>query len=243
MKFLNKIWKLLFPNDIKCIFCGEELDGTTSNLTCANCYRSLPFIKTFCSRCGVSVAEGNTGVCFNCKNANYSFDKARAVFDYSGDVIKVVHKYKFGGIKDLSNPLSGFMCDAFALMDIEADIICAVPLHANRLKERKFNQSELLARDIENKFKIPYLELCVKEKESPSQTTLDFKGRRDNVKDVFAINKEYKKQIKGKTILVIDDIFTTGATCDELAKILKSAGAKCVNIFTLAHTPTPNNNL
>lgn len=239
MKFMNKILELLFPSNIKCIFCLEELNGTTSNLTCANCYKILPFIKNFCPRCGVSVNEGEEGVCFNCKSINYNFNKARAVFDYTGDVARAIHKLKYNGLKDLAKPLAGFMCDAFVLADLNADIVCSAPLFETRMKERGFNQSELLAKELADKFKIPYVELCVKVKENPSQTTLDFKSRRENVKDVYAVNKDYKKLVKDKTILVVDDIFTTGATTDEIAKVLKLAGAKEVNVFTLAHTVAP----
>lgn len=240
---MNKILEILFPSDLKCIFCDEELDGTTSNSTCASCYKTLPFIKSFCPRCGVSLSNNEEGVCFNCKNTNYNFNKARAVFDYSGDVLKVVHKFKYAMLKDLSKPLAGFMCDTFVLADLEADVVCSVPLHANRMKERKFNQSELLAKVLADKFKLPYVELCVKVKENSSQTSLDFKSRRENVKDVYAVNKDCKKLIKGKTVLVVDDIFTTGATCNEIARILKLAGAKEVNVFTLAHTPAPSSSL
>lgn len=239
MKFFNKVWELIFPSNLKCIFCGEELDGTTSNFTCAECYKSLPFIKNFCPRCGLSVPEGSEGVCYNCKNLNYSFTKARAVFDYAGEVVNIIHKYKFSGIKDLATPLAGFMSDAFVLLDLEADIITSVPLHAKRLKERKFNQSELLARMLSDKFKIPYLELCTKVKGNPRQATLDFKHRKDNVKDVYVFNNQCKSHVKGKTVLVVDDIFTTGSTVDEIARILTKAGAKDVNVFTLAHTLAP----
>lgn len=238
MKFGNWLLDLIFPTKLKCIFCDEELDGTTSNCTCAECYRKLPFIRSYCKRCGVSVVKGDE-ICLNCKSTNYSFEFARAVFDYTGEVMNVVHKLKYNGLKFLSEPIAGFMCDCFASSNMEADIICAVPLHPNRLKERGFNQSELLARVLANKFKIPYLKLCNKVKENPSQTNLDFKHRRNNVKDVYALNPAHRKDIKGNNILLIDDVFTTGATSNEIAKVLKSAGANKVFVLTFAHTPTP----
>jgi len=243
MKFLKKFLELIFTTKIKCIFCGEELNGTTSNCTCNICLNKLPFIIKSCPRCGVNMNKEEEGVCFNCKNLNYNFKRAIARLDYSKEVIKVLHKFKFGGLKFLAEPLAGFMREAFAVSNIEADVICAVPIHANRLKERGFNQSELLANFVSKTFKIPYLNLCSKVKENPSQTTLDFKLRKENVKDVYEFNKQHKTIIKGLKVLLIDDIFTTGATCNEVAGVLLKAGAKEVNVLTIAHTPLPKDRI
>lgn len=225
----------LYPRHIKCIFCNEELDENSHNDTCVDCLSKLPFIKSPCPRCGGERNENNDGVCLNCKTNNFDFSIARSVFVYTDDIVKVIHKYKYNYLKCLSEPLSGFMSDYFATSDLSADFITAVPLHENRLKERGFNQSELLARALGTKFNIKYLDLCVKIVDNSRQASLGFAERKANVKGAYKIKGEYKKTIKDKTIMIVDDVYTTGATTSEIARVIKDAGARDVVVFTLAH--------
>lgn len=238
MKMFNKVIDLIFPKDIKCIFCNEELDGTTSNCTCADCHAKLPIITKPCPRCGVSV-ENVGEVCLSCRSNNFYFDTAKAVFDYKDEIINIVHKLKYENLKYLATCFANFMCETFALSYMDADVICSVPAFPKRLKERGYNQSELIAKSVSEKLNIPYLDLCKKIKDNPSQTNLDFKDRKENVKDVYVLNEQHKKSIKGKAVLIVDDVFTTGATVNEIAKILKDVGANRVDVLTFAHTPTP----
>lgn len=243
MKFFKKIKDILleafYPSKIKCIFCGDELNEKAVNCTCENCAKSLPYISNACPRCGISMSAGETGVCFHCKSLNYSFDNAFAVFEYSGKIVNVIHKFKFGNLPICSKAIAGYMKNYFARTDYEVDYICCVPMFNKREKARGYNQSKLLANELADAFKIPYLDLCSKVKDNANQKDLDYKERRENVKDVYAFNKEYKNEIKGKTIMIIDDIFTTGTTTNEIAKLLKANGADKVFVFTFAHTPLP----
>ena len=120
------------------------------------------------------------------------------------------------------------------------DFICDVPMHKNKLKKRKVNHGTILAKGVAEKFNIEYLPLCEKVVDNPSQTTLKFSERKKNVKDAYVVNKEFKKQIKGKTILIVDDVITTCATIEELSGILLDAGANKIYALSFAHTNLEN---
>ncbi len=231
----NFLLDMLYPRHIKCIFCGEELNEKSYNDTCEKCLKELPFITHSCLRCGGPIGESNDGVCLNCKANNFEFKLARSVFSYKDKIISVIHKFKYGGMKFLEEPLGNYLCEYFSTWDINPDIITSVPLNDNKLKRRKFNQSECMARILSNRNNIPYFNLCTKIVDNISQTELNFKERKENVKNVFRFNSEYKKEIKDKIVLIVDDVYTTGSTCNELSKIIIEAGAKEVFVITLAH--------
>ncbi len=235
-KFGSWIANLFYPNHIKCIFCGEELDENSTFDTCKLCLQTLPFITNPCTRCGDQLNESYSSVCELCKNKNHNFTQAKSVFEYSGSVLNLVHRFKYNRKTYLTEPITKFMCEIFATWGIEPDVICDVPMHKSKLKKRKKNHSTTLALGISNITNIPYLPLCEKNIDNPSQTTLSFGERHKNVENVYALNKEFLKEIKNKTILIIDDVITTGSTIDELSKVLLSHEAKAVFALSFAHT-------
>ena len=241
MSFREKFFKLkekvldsLFPRDIKCIFCGDELTRESENSTCNKCLKSLPFIKRKCQRCGGEMHLGLGNICKNCKLNNHNFVQARSVFNYDEGVTKVIHMLKYRGKLYLAKPMSKFMAQELAIWDVSPDMITAVPLHKNREKERGYNQSRLLAENIAKYVKLPYVEIVDKIVDNPSQTQLGYEKRRENVKGVYKLKPNIRRKIKGKKILIVDDIFTTGATVDELSKVLLDGGASEIFVLTFA---------
>lgn len=234
--FKEWLLDILFPRHIKCIFCGGELNENSDKETCENCADKLPYITNACPKCGNKMAEGEVGVCFECKTTNFEFEQAVAVFEYSGKVVKAVHDFKYQGNRPLYEPLGQYMCETLAGWDIEPDLITFVPMTKKKQKERGFNQSELLARYIAKDFNIPCAQVVEKIKETSVQASLNFHQRQENIKDCFEVKKDYRKLIKGLNILLIDDIFTTGATSNEVTRILNLCGAEKVYVLTLAHT-------
>lgn len=227
---------LVFPRHIKCIFCGDELNSTDTCDTCLKCYQNLPRLDHSCLRCGGPIEENNDGVCFNCKANNFSFHSARSAFPYVDQVVGVVHKFKFGRGKYLAEAMAGYMSDVFSTWNISVDIVTSVPLHNNREKIRGYNQSKLLAEHIADKFNLKYVDTVEKIVDNTAQATLDFKSRRENVKNVYKGISEAKSEIKDKNVLLIDDIYTTGATSNAVGNILKSMHAKEVFVLTFAHS-------
>lgn len=242
-KFKECVLDALFPRNIKCIFCGEELNEKAHNCTCEECYPTLPFINKCCDRCGSPVNPENIGVCMNCKTNNFHFEIGRSVFGYSDNVVYVVQNLKYNCKKYLVEPMVNFMLEKFATLNIFTDIITCIPMFKTKLKKRGYNQSALLASAFANKLNLPFIELCEKVVDNPSQTSLSYTERRNNVKDCYKLKKEFAKTIKGKSILIVDDVMTTGATSSEISKVLVEHGAKLCNVFTFAHSYTAKENV
>ncbi len=235
-KLKDKILDLIFPKNIKCMFCTGELNQNSYNTTCENCLETLPFITNACERCGSQMGENQTGVCLKCKNTNYNFTQARSVFEYVDKPLAVIHNLKYNGKKYLAEYMVKHMLDVYAKWNAFVDIITFVPMFELKQKARGYNQAQLLADEFSKKINIPCYELCVKVVDTTSQTELDNKERMKNVEDSFAFKKEFKDLIKGKRILIIDDVITTGATTSEISKVLKSAGSKECYVLSFAHT-------
>lgn len=241
-KLKENLLDVIYPKHIKCIFCGEELNELAHNDTCIECQNKLPFIVHGCPKCGGLIEDNNTGVCDTCKRNihGYYFDEAKSVFIYMDEVVNLVHNYKLENRKFLSEPMAKYLTERFITWGINVDFITAVPLHENREKQRHFNQSREMAIRVSEAIKIPYIDCLKKVKDNTRQALLDIKDRKDNVTDAYQFIKSFKNVIKDKSILLIDDVFTTGATTNEISKILKKAGAKSVYILTFAHSVLGN---
>lgn len=235
-KLKDIILNLIYPSGIKCMFCSDELNQNSYNTTCENCIETIPFIKNPCERCGSEMKRNNQGVCFKCKNKNYSFTQAKSVFEYTDKPLIVVHNLKYNEKTYLTKYMVKYLLDVYAKWNVFADIITNVPMFELKEKERGYNQSKLLAEEFSKQTKLPFYELCAKVVNTKSQTDLNTKERMENVLDSFAFKLEFKKQIQGKTILIIDDVITTGATTSEISKMLINAGAKETYVLTFAHT-------
>lgn len=167
--FKEWLLDIVYPRHIKCIFCGEELNENADKDTCEDCAEHLPYNLNPCPKCGNPMSKEEIGVCFECKTKNYEFDQAISCFDYSGKVVKAVHDFKFEGNKPLYEPLAEYMCETLAGYDIKPDIVTFVPMQKKKQKQRGYNQAELLARFIANKFGYPCAEIVEKVKDNQKQ--------------------------------------------------------------------------
>ncbi len=239
---LKKVGKYLidtlFPSDIKCMFCDEELNEKEHNKTCVRCQEILPCINYHCLRCGAPVSPENIGVCTNCKINNYYFTYSRSVFIYQSSIPNLIHRLKYEQKKHFIPYITDYLVEKYATINLNVDIVTSVPLHLNREKTRGFNQSKLMAEYFANKTGIPYMDLLDKVVDNVSQTTLNYKDRVENVRDVYKRKKNIRKIIKGKKILIIDDLITTGSTVSEMSKTLMEGGAKECFVLTFAHGDT-----
>jgi ComF family protein len=159
---------------------------------------------------------------------------ARAVLRYNDDVAKLVHSFKYAGKTYCHSTFAGLKARSLPAEDLAApEIIIPVPLHRQRLQERGFNQAAILAALF---FPDAKQRICVdalsRTRRTPPQTGLRGKDRRKNLKNAFAVDRS--SQVKGKAVLLVDDVFTTGTTLNECAKILKKYGAADVQALTLA---------
>ena len=238
MNIFTKIKQIIidsfYPKHIKCICCKEELKSRNVYDMCEDCYSTLPFIKhNFCIRCGLKFEKDGSGTCLNCKATNFSFEFARSAVNFDDKVIPVIHKFKYARYKFLAEPLSYLLYDTLLTQDWKIDLICYVPLFSKREKERGYNQSRELANNLSTLSNIPVFDDIERTRDTPTQTKLSRKERQENVKDCFKVTN--KSRIKNLNILIIDDVFTTGSTSNEISKELKKSGANKVYVLTVAH--------
>jgi len=230
----QKLINTFYPKHIKCICCKTELSTPNVYDMCDTCYKNLPRIQSnFCKRCGLKFEKDGNGICLNCSINNFSFDFARSAVNFDDLVVPVIHKFKYAKYKFLAEPLSYLLYNTLLVQDWKIDMICYVPLHIKREKERGYNQSRELAEHLSKLTGLPIFHDIERIRDTPTQTKLSRKQRQENVKDCFNITN--KQNIKNLNILIIDDVFTTGSTTNEISKILKSAGARKTYVLTVAH--------
>ncbi|MCB1956793.1 MAG: ComF family protein [Rhodocyclaceae bacterium] len=214
----------------ECFLCGRE-DGQAA--VCPACSADLPTWRAerACPCCALPV--GSATVCGRCLRRPPQFDQSRALFDYAFPAMQLVRALKYGGRLDLARWLGE--CAAGLIADPAGwDAVIPVPLHADRLRERGFNQAGELARWVAATASIPLAAGGVRRsRATPSQAGLAARERRRNLKGAF----ELTGALPGRRIVVVDDVMTTGATLDELAGVLKRAGAEAILNLVVARTP------
>lgn len=218
-KFKGAALDLLFPQ--KCLGCGEE-----GELLCCACQKSLPRIMSpVCPKCGRPQPSGI--VCPRCVSRQTSIDGIRSPFVFDGVVREAVHQLKYNNLRSLAKPLALLVQSYLIHNPLPGQILVPVPLHRKRLKERGYNQSYLLARELGKLMKLPVINNClVRVKyEIPQAKTKSVDERHNNVKHAFQC---LDLQLQNTQVLLIDDVSTSGATLDACASALKQSGVKSV---------------
>ncbi len=232
-KALGAFDDALYPLDCTCDVCGEELVEDTRYRLCSECIANLPFVKGhICLNCGMPL-DDESDYCNRCQNQKSSFVKNRSPLVYDGEVKRMIHKLKFGKKKYIAQTLGALMADKYLESGMDSEIIVFVPMTESELKKRGFNQAELLAMEVGRRLDIPVLPALVKIKDTSQQKELKGKDRASNLEGAFACLFE---QVKGRKILLVDDVFTTGATANECANTLLKAKAREVCVLTAAVT-------
>ena len=216
---------LLFP--CWCLGCGRE-----GSLICDACQLQLAEIKPpLCPRCGMPQASGI--LCAGCFKHRHNIDGVRSVFRFEGVMRQAIHKFKYSNLRAIANPLARLLGDYLITNPVSAEIIVPVPLHSRRLRERGYNQSELLAKELSKISGLPLLKgnLIRQRHNHPQARAVSAAERRRNVAGAFACRRD---NLKDRSIMLIDDVATSGATLDACAAALKAAGGGEVWGLTLA---------
>lgn len=234
-KLLEKIKQELFADEFVCLCCGDERFNSDFGYLCKNCYDKITFITHPCQKCGDETG-GLDAFCENCKSKDVShkFDKAYAVAKYAGTAKELVYSLKYGKNRYVAKIIIDFLLRKFDEIGEPFDVIIPVPLGQKRLKKRGFNQAEVLARGIASERNIILdVSSVIRAKETRTQTDMTKHARAENVKNAFAVTDS--DSIKDKKILLLDDIVTTGATTDEISRLLLKKGAKSVSVLAFCH--------
>ena len=227
----------LFPP--QCPSCSAIVDD--HGHLCSHCWTQIRFIGTpACPRCGVPLPYDPGSCPVPCMESLPSFDAARSVMLYDDFSRTLVLKFKHSDRLDPAGVYAGWMGRAGQSLLDGADIIVPVPLHWTRPFSRRYNQSALLAQRIAAQSGVDYgSDIMSRTRRTPSQGTLTRNRRAQNVRGAFQVSVGKGDDVKGKHIVLIDDVMTTGATAGACARALKRAGALSVRVLTLARVALP----
>ena len=215
--FLSRLLDLFYPP--RCVWCHRFLIGKEKEEgVCRSCLTSLPFFNR----------EKR-------KKNQPGLDSCISLLEYTGDVRQSILRYKFNGLSFYSSVYANLMFNSLDQDEYACDLITWVPLSRKRLRSRGYDQAKLLSKEFAARVGLPCEELLEKVRNTAPQSGTGSRAeRKANIKDAYRAKQEEK--IAGKSILLIDDIVTTGATLSECAQVLKAAGARQVRALTLART-------
>ncbi|HJQ29171.1 MAG TPA: ComF family protein [Rubrobacter sp.] len=222
--YLAALADMFYPQ--RCVGCERR----SSDLLCRTCFEALPLVGSpVCERCGLPTAFA-TFVCEECKNVDFGFESARAPLKYDGVGKEIVHALKYRGYKRVVEKLAAPLM-LQVLADRHFDAVVPVPLHRSRLRKRGFNQAELLARGVTRQINATVSDTLEVVHSTRDQVELSAAQRRANVASAYAA----RGSIRGR-VLLVDDVFTTGATMSACAETLVRAGAREVHALSLCRT-------
>jgi ComF family protein len=235
------LFSILFPSD--CRICHAPLTNIASLPVCEPCLAQIvPLEGPLCHICGeklfhTTAETEDVPLCGICRRVGAHFSRAAAYGAYEGALRDLIHLFKYKGIRPAGKVLGSLVNQAVAAMALpDSMIVVPVPLWSGKRTSRGFNQAEAIARtfiDLQTSGSIQLdTSILVRTRETASQTGLTRHQRRANVRGAFAVVKAAK--VKGRSILIVDDVMTTGTTAGECARVLRRAGAKEVFVATVA---------
>lgn len=234
-KVFGGLFNLILPD--QCRVCGEPLSEVSRIPVCSRCLKEPAPMRAefFCTACKTPFLNrfplDESGLCALCARGHAGFDEVFTYGSYEGALRKLIHVFKYEGVQPLKRPLGDFLARAIPC-EREFDLIVPMPLHWWKRWQRRFNQSELLAREIGRRWNVPVRNAVRRKRATAPQAGLTNAKRRANVRGAFAA----KSKLKGLRVLLVDDVMTTGATASACARVLKRAGAAHVAVAALART-------
>ena len=230
IKIKRKIIELLYPR--RCPIC-DKIVPYNEGLACRKCYKELVFIENpTCKKCGKQISVEESEYCYDCCRYNYSYNSGKALLQYNEIMKKSLSRYKYGGRQEYSIWYTDELLKRYQnyINMIKPDVLIPVPIYKGRYKKRGFNQAELISRGISKATGIKtYVKILERIHNTVPQSSLASKERKRNLEQVFMV----KKSIKGiKSVLLIDDIYTTGSTIEACSRVLKNAGV--LNVYYMS---------
>lgn len=236
-KFFGKIMSEIFVDKYNCISCDSELPEPTRYGLCEKCMSAMEFTgDNICKKCG-RLQHNEADFCLTCQEHKRDFDFVRSCVVYNDTAKNLVRGLKFGRKRYLAKYFASFLVDRYAkdFVAMPIDCIIAVPLTRKRRRMRGYNQSEEMAKYLSEAVEVPCdFSLVEKVKDNSEQAKLSGKDREENVLGVYSVADG--KSVRGKNILIVDDVMTTGSTLSEIARVLKKAKANEVFGLTFAGT-------
>lgn len=232
-QFFSSLINAFFPH--LCYGCRNKIP---QGYLCDECFEKIEFLHPpLCKLCAKPINDNVTLLCKDCRGSDPGYQRIISAVFYREPLVNLIHQFKYKHC-DYLGPWLAQLLIAYLTKSGETlawtDLITYVPLHKENLKIRGYNQSRILAKELSKHFQIPLVDdIIIEIKTKQAQASIKRENRKDNVSGIFKAGNN----IFGKNIILIDDIFTTGSTLSECAKVLKEAGAKKITVITLAKTP------
>lgn len=233
---LIRLLDFIYPK--RCPVC-DDIVIPKGKLVCGSCKNILiPLQEPLCYKCGRQIISNSSEYCDTCVSYNFSFDKAFSLWPYNSTVKTSLSNFKYRGRREFAEYYADKLYEHFhnALPKLNISAVVPVPIHPERLKNRGYNQAELIAEILAKKLDLPIVtDYLIRSKNTLAQKNLDPVSRRKNLREAFRINHNSKfYEIQLKNILLIDDIYTTGSTADACSAVLKEAGTEKVYVLCVA---------
>ena len=249
LRAAESLFTVLFPSD--CRICGLPLLNISRLPVCPECLVSVePIEGRLCSVCGERVLsayavydDDGRLTCPVCRRIDRPFEQAIAFGSYDGALRELVHLLKYNGVRPAANPLGRMLAEAISKVETDfsqpAVLVVPVPLFKRKNRQRGFNQAEAIARAALKTFESPgrlqlATKVLVRTRETHSQIGLTSHQRRENLRGAFKVARA--EEVTGREVLLVDDVYTTGTTATECARVLRRAGASKVWVATVART-------
>ena len=224
---MQQLLDLLYPP--RCAGCQRS-----GHVLCPSCLAQIPPLTSICQRCSAPLSPG--GICSSCRSAPLKLSGLRAVSAYQEPLRSYIHALKYDGNTRLAQPLGTLLVQAYPALGIRADGLVPVPLHSERYRQRGYNHAALLARVCAAQTSLPLFEnMLIRHRATLSQVGLEHWQRQQNVQGAFSCSPAYANgQLRGRAILLIDDVSTTSSTLEACAAPLFAAGVSAVYGLVLA---------
>ncbi len=228
IRFFNFILDFIYP--CSCISCGDAVLSSMNHL----CHKCKGEIRELDNGCPVCSGVIHNSECTICSDRMFYPEMNISLFSYEKVVRKVIHSLKFEGMKHLYKIFIPHICGKIIVFNDKIDIVTSVPMNRKKLVKRGYNQSKLLAKNVSRKTGIEFCEILKENRNSVQQRNLNYSERFINVIDRY--ETIHNNKFRNKVILLIDDVFTTGATVNECSRKLISAGAAKVFSITVVRS-------
>lgn len=228
---MNYLKELLFPR--RCPVCDEIVSGF-GEFICPGCYERLePVDGAVCCQCGKKLSDGEGEYCRDCRREKHLFDRNFPLYSYR-DIADGIYRFKYGNRQEYAGFFGREMAARYRGIreKIRPDGLIPVPLHRERMRKRGYNQAELLAEVIGREWNIPvYRKMVIRQKKTLPQKDLNAAERQNNLKKAFNLAGN---GVKLNTIIIVDDIYTTGSTLDAISELFRESGTRKIYGMTLA---------
>lgn len=225
-----RIIDFVFPKI--CPVCNEIVSGGKGGI-CNDCERKLPYIDgSYCMKCGKPVEEDEE-YCSDCIRSTHEYEEGRAALVYDEITSKSIYRFKYNHKKEYAKVYGRIIDERLGekIRSWKADAIIPVPVHRSKQRKRGYNQAGLIADELSKRLKIPVCDsLVVRNMATTVQKELSAADRQNNLKKAFKVTRN---DVKYRSVLIVDDIYTTGATVDAMARCLKGVGIQNVYFVSL----------